>query len=108
MSDTIELTRICGVDEVEAEEILRVETDAFGPVCVTKYDGEIYVFPDKCPHADEALAEGLVEDGRIVCPVHFAEFELGTGEAHNEPTGCDNLKFFECVERENGVFAKLN
>ncbi len=108
MSEVMELTRICDVNEVEDEEILCVEIEGYGPVCVTKFEGEIHVFPNKCPHADEALSEGLVEDGRIICPVHFAEFDLGTGEAHNEPTGCDNLKFFESVQQENGVFAKLN
>jgi nitrite reductase (NADH) small subunit len=33
-----------------------------------------------CPHKFTALAEGVVADGRVTCPLHAACFDLVTGE----------------------------
>lgn len=33
-----------------------------------------------CPHKFTPLAEGVVEGGRVTCPMHAACFDLATGE----------------------------
>ncbi len=41
--------------------------------------GTIYALDNTCPHAGGPLAEGTVEEGRVECPWHGAQFELKTG-----------------------------
>lgn len=104
MSGAIEL---CSSAEVTEGEIIKVEPEGVPPIALTRYEGAIFVFPDTCPHADESLAEGWVEDGRVICGVHFAEFELGTGKVHNEPVGCPSLQFYDFEERDGKIFAQI-
>lgn len=101
--------RICDADAVEEETILKVSLDGRPAVSATRVEGKVYVFPDTCPHAEQSLAgQGWVEDGRVVCGVHFAEFDLGTGEAHEAPSGCPNMTFYKAEERDGAVFAELD
>lgn len=106
IADALDMVRICDLFEV-GEEILKVSLEGHKPLGVTSIDGAYYVFPDTCPHASESLSKGWVEDGRIVCPVHFAEFELGNGAVHNGPSGCAKLTFYECEARSDGLYARL-
>ena len=69
--------------------------------------GTVHVFDDTCPHAEESLSRGWVEDGRVVCPVHFAEFDLADGGAHNAPAGCGRLRLYPAEARDGAVFADL-
>lgn len=98
---------LCNSDDVVQDEIFKVELDGVPAVALTRHEGQVFVFPDTCPHADESLSEGWVEDGKVICGVHFAEFELGSGDVTNRPVGCPNLSFFNCVERDGKVFAEF-
>ena len=105
MSAAVEL---CNSADVLEGEIFKVAPAGAPAVALTRHEGNLFVFPDTCPHADESLSEGWVEDGRVICGVHFAEFELGSGKAHNEPVGCPSLSFFDFIERDGKVFANIN
>ena len=48
-------------------------------VAVAVLDGEVHAFDDTCPHAGCSLAEGELEDDSVVCPCHFARFDIHTG-----------------------------
>lgn len=59
-------------------ELVAVEVDGTA-VAVTVLDGELLAFQDTCPHAGCSLADGEVEDQAVVCPCHFARFDLKSG-----------------------------
>ncbi len=103
------MMQICMADDVPAGEIHKVDIEGVGALALARNDDDqIFLFPDTCPHAEESLSEeGWVEDGRIVCGVHFAEFEFGSGEVHNRPVGCPNLSFITCEIRDGAVFATV-
>jgi len=42
---------------------------------------------NRCPHRQGPLAEGLVGDGKVICPLHGHQFQLSTG-AGSEPMEC--------------------
>jgi nitrite reductase (NADH) small subunit len=44
-------------------------------------DGELFATQADCPHRGGPLADGLLGDGRVVCPLHGLQFDLRTGEA---------------------------
>ena len=95
------MIELCPSAEIAEGEIKRVDVEGLPAVAIARHEGALYVFPDRCPHADESLAE-LRSGG-----VHFAEFDLDTGEVHNPPVGCPNLSFFKCEDRDGTVFALL-
>ncbi len=41
--------------------------------------GEYYAIDDVCPHQGGSLGEGILHDGRVICPLHSWIFELSTG-----------------------------
>ncbi len=40
---------------------------------------------DRCPHRDIALSGGIVRDDTLVCPGHFWQFDLRSGERTDLP-----------------------
>jgi 3-phenylpropionate/trans-cinnamate dioxygenase ferredoxin subunit len=54
-------------------------------VAVYNLNGEYFAVEDICTHDGGELSSGWVEDGRAICPRHFAEFSIRTGEALNLP-----------------------
>ncbi len=62
----------------EEGELVAVEVDGTD-VAVAVLDGQLHAFDDTCPHAGCSLAEGELEDQTVVCPCHFARFDITTG-----------------------------
>lgn len=52
-------------------------------------DGGVRATQPWCPHLGGPLADGLVGDGALVCPLHGRTFDLSTGEAQREETGVE-------------------
>ena len=44
-----------------------------------------YAFDDACTHAQCSLSGGEVEDGAVICPCHFAAFDIATGAVRTGP-----------------------
>jgi nitrite reductase (NADH) small subunit len=42
-------------------------------------DGRFYAMDDRCPHRGESLGGGILENGRVYCPMHGWEFDPATG-----------------------------
>jgi 3-phenylpropionate/trans-cinnamate dioxygenase ferredoxin subunit len=74
--------RAASLSDIPDEGAIRVEL-AGKPVCLARSGGEVFAVHDVCSHADVALSEGDVEDGKIECWLHGSMFDLRTGE----PTG---------------------
>src|SRR5450432_623146 len=50
-------------------------------------DGRAFATQPDCPHRGGPLADGLVGDGTVVCPLHEWRFDLVTGETRNGTCG---------------------
>lgn len=42
--------------------------------------GKIYAVAGVCPHRGAPLAEGVCQQGQVMCPWHSARFDLATGQ----------------------------
>jgi len=53
---------------------------------------EVYATQARCPHKAGLLADGIVGDGKVICPLHSNKFDLATGT----PIGntCQSLKTY--------------
>jgi nitrite reductase (NADH) small subunit len=50
-------------------------------------DGRVFAMENLCPHRKGPLSEGIVGDGKVICPLHGHQFKLNTGEG-SEPAEC--------------------
>ncbi len=76
--------RACSLSELADYTAIRVEL-AGQPVCIARSGGEVFAISDVCSHADVALSEGDVEDGKIECWLHGSLFDLATGAPSGLP-----------------------
>lgn len=75
-------------------------------IALVRYEGEIYALDDLCPHADASLACGPVEKGCLVCPWHYAEFDLKTGDVLSGPA-TRGLRTYEIKEQDGDILIKV-
>lgn len=54
-------------------------------IAVIRHEGRLHAMDEFCTHADASLAFGIVKDGCVACPWHYAEFDLETGAAKSLP-----------------------
>jgi nitrite reductase (NADH) small subunit len=40
---------------------------------------ELFATQARCPHKQGLLADGIVGDGKVICPLHSYKFDLATG-----------------------------
>ena len=63
---------------------LSVEIDGY-PIVVVRCGETLFAVEDRCTHDGENLAGAEIEDCEIICPRHFARFDLRSGEALTPP-----------------------
>ena len=49
------------------------------PITVCHVEGEFFAVDDLCPHQGASLGEGVLHDGRLICPWHNWVFDVRTG-----------------------------
>ena len=49
--------------------------------------GSVFAAQAECPHKKGPLADGLVGDGTLVCPLHSWKFDLETGKSDSGQCG---------------------
>lgn len=54
-----------------------------------RIDGAIHAIDDICTHAHASLSEGEVSGEEVACPLHFATFNIRTGECTAPPASED-------------------
>ena len=81
MADRITLGK---ADEVPEGEVRSFDANGVA-VAVANVGGSLFAFDDTCPHRQCSLAEGDLEETRIICACHGSEFDVRTGELLNGP-----------------------
>lgn len=46
--------------------------------------GQVSAIGNRCPHRGGSLADGIIGEGKVVCPLHGQRYDLETGQAHGE------------------------
>lgn len=55
-------------------------------ICVANENGKCSAMDNVCAHRGGPLSEGVVEDGKMVCPWHGWQFDLVTGKSEQNET----------------------
>lgn len=76
--------KVATLSEVPPDSVIEVSIgDNFYAIC--NADGAIRAYNGICPHQGGPLGQGMVADGRLICPWHAWEFDCGTGENCDDP-----------------------
>ena len=65
--------------------------------------GRLFAVENSCPHRGGPLSEGIIGEGKVICPLHGHKFDLSTGQG-SEAHEC--VKTFKVWE-ENGYIVML-
>jgi len=80
-----EFVTLCSIADLPAEGEAKEITVGATTLCVARVKGEIAALDNACPHRGGPLGQGLVEEGRVVCPWHAWAFDVKDGTAlHDE------------------------
>jgi len=71
-------------------------------VCVVRVEEEVFAVADACSHSDASLSEGDVNEFKIECWLHGAEFDLRTG-AVVTPPATQPLKNYEVLRDGDAI-----
>lgn len=88
----------CAADEVDNEDLIEVELEGRKIAIYRSPDDEYFATDGLCTHEQVSLADGLVVDYVIECPMHNGRFDYRTGEVKSAPA-CVALKTY-AVKRE--------
>lgn len=83
-----EFHKAATVSDVAPGTVICVEVAGIR-VALYNLEGEIYATSPSCTHVEADLSEGFIEDDEIVCPLHFASFNIRTGVAGGPPANGD-------------------
>lgn len=96
---------VASLDEIPSGERLLLEIDGF-KIVVFNLGGELFAVDDTCSHEDCSLGEGDLEGYEIICPCHFARFDIRTGKVLAPPAVVDIATYPVRVE-EGKVFVGI-
>lgn len=72
---------VCDVGDVPRGEGIRIARDDLPePIAVFNDDGQFFALSDTCSHGQSSLADGEIVNSQIECALHWARFDLKTGD----------------------------
>ncbi len=69
---------VCPLDDLPPGSARVVEVEE-RRVAVFNVGGALRAIDDRCAHKGGSLAEGMVRDGVVTCPLHWWRYDLETG-----------------------------
>ena len=83
-----EFIKVASIEDVPEGGGLCVEVRG-RRVALFKIDGEVFAIDDTCTHAEASLSEGELAGDEVMCPLHFATFNIRTGACTGPPADED-------------------
>jgi ethylbenzene dioxygenase ferredoxin component len=93
------------VSELAVGQIKRVCVPGYPPIAIYNVGGSFYATADTCTHARASLSEGDLDGRHVVCPVHWAEFDVTTGRAMSFPASIPLVTYSVTVEGDTVILA---
>lgn len=107
MSKQYNWYRLTDVDDAVVSEQRIVTHEVNGKkICFSRYQGQLYAFAQKCPHASGLMSEGVIDaQGNVVCPLHRYKFSIRNG--YNSSGEGYYLRTYPIETREDGIYVGL-
>lgn len=101
-----EWVRVADVADCGEDGCLKAVSGSGEAIVLARWDGELFAFEDCCSHEDFPLSEGTLQDGRIECVFHGAEFDVRSGRAVQLPA-IKPIRTFPVEIRDGAVFVRV-
>jgi nitrite reductase/ring-hydroxylating ferredoxin subunit len=92
-----EFVRVANLSDIPEGSTKCVEAKGHR-IALYNIDGEIHATQESCTHAEASLCEGEIAGEEIMCPLHFATFNIKTGECTGPPADEDLMTYRVRVE----------
>ncbi|MEM7222592.1 MAG: MocE family 2Fe-2S type ferredoxin [Pseudomonadota bacterium] len=97
--------KVCAAEEIDEEDVIRF--DHGGRTYAVYYTPSGHYATDGvCTHEEAHLADGLVIDDIIECPLHQGRFHIPSGKAKSPPV-CVDLKTYPVKQEAGDLFIQL-
>lgn len=97
----------CAVGAIEQEDVIRFDHGGRTFAIYRSGDDAYFATDGLCTHELVHLADGLVMDDIIECPMHNGRFNYKTGEAKGAPA-CVNLQTYPVKIEAGKVLVQLD
>jgi 3-phenylpropionate/trans-cinnamate dioxygenase ferredoxin component len=98
VNNNIEWITVCEESELCMEDVRRFDHNG-STYAIYRIDDGFFASDGWCTHERAHLADGLVLDDTIECPLHNGRFHIPTGKALNPPV-CIHLKTYPVQLRD--------
>jgi len=98
--------RACATEDIDTEDLIRFDHGARTFAIYRSPEDEFYCTDGLCTHESVHLADGLVMDHLIECPMHNGQFDYTTGEAKRAPV-CVNLRTYPVRVQDGAVLIDI-
>lgn len=103
MSD--DFVQVARAGDVAPGQMIRVAVGGV-PVVLANVDGMFYALRDVCGHRNAPLSRGRLDGCQVECPLHFALFDVRTGQFIDGPLSAD-VPAYEVRVEAGAVSVKL-
>ena len=97
---------VCQTDDIEEEDVKRFDHNDH-TYCIYHTTEGFFGTDGFCTHEEQHLADGIVIDNVIECPLHQGRFDIRSGKALSAPV-CIDLKTYPIEVRDGAIYLFLN
>jgi len=97
--------RVGPADELDVEDVMPFDFNGREYAIYHSIDG-YFASDGMCTHEEEPLADGIVIDNVIECPLHQGRFDVRTGKALSAPV-CVDLKTFPVQIHAGDIYVQI-
>jgi nitrite reductase (NADH) small subunit len=98
------LVRICARGDLPRPGEAKECSDGTRTLCLANIDGVIRALDNECPHRGGPLGEGMIEEGKLICPWHAWAFDPATGVTESSQ---ERVAVYPVIVEGEEVFVKI-
>ena len=87
MTADVRWVDVAAADDLWEGDVLGVDVEGASVLLVSLAGGDLRAYQGRCPHQEQPLADGDVDDDVLTCAGHLWEFDLRSGDGVN-PAAC--------------------
>ena len=95
------------LEDIDEEDVMRFDHGDKTYAVYRTMGDKIFATDGLCTHEQQHLAEGIVIDDIIECPLHQGRFHIPTGKAKGAPV-CIDLKTYPTRVVDGGVYILIS
>lgn len=93
---------VCSSEELEEDDLTECETET-KTIVVGRAEGKVYAVDGICSHEHSELIDGDLEEACLICPLHFACFDIRDGSVLEGPAE-DPLQVYDIIETDGSIW----